>query len=514
MNLSKRLQQLTIPQFVMIFLVLAGIFLRFWNFRNTLQFLGDQGRDALVVKRIIKDHDPVLIGPVTSTGNMYLGPLYYYFMAPFLALTYPDPIGPAVAIAVLSVITIVLIYLIGKEIFGEQIAVIAAFFFTFSKTVVTYSRFSWNPNPAPIVSVLLFWAVYRAIKKSPWYWVMVSVCIAILMQLHYVSLLAFGAAGFVWLLVLISLIRKAKPKDSPFAVSYSLQKLFLATGAAVVLFVAFLSPQILFDMRHNYLNANSLRNFISDSQNPVKSDTLAAKIAKTTKETHGRSMQILFEMFIGQNRWLNTILWIVVLVAFGMILTKKKKDSSHLGYLLLFIFYVISIIGLSFYRGSVFDHYLGFHWPLTFFIYGMILIHIMKKPVGAGLAGLFVVGFLFWNIPRMPLRTLGWTMDKMKATSQTILDRVEPGEKYDIVLLSETGDIQGQSYRYFLDTTDRPTVSDAEKGDVKELFIINEDRKLKKVTDSPIFWIVVFPNKTPAEVYTIPNGPEITVLRK
>jgi hypothetical protein len=32
------------------------------------------------------------------------------------------------------------------------------------------------------------------------------------------------------------------------------------------------------------------------------------------------------------------------------------------------------------------------------------------------------------------------------------------------------------------------------------------------VTDSPIYEIVVFPNKEPKEVYTTFDGPEITVL--
>jgi len=45
-------------------LIVLGIatFLRFYNVANTVQFLGDQGRDALIVSRIFRELDFVFIG--------------------------------------------------------------------------------------------------------------------------------------------------------------------------------------------------------------------------------------------------------------------------------------------------------------------------------------------------------------------------------------------------------------------------------------------------------------------
>src|SRR5258708_24644946 len=139
----------TVLRATLIFFLVVGTFLRLYRFKSTLQFLGDQGRDALVVLHIIQDHHPVLIGPVTSTGNIYLGPLYYYMMVPFLWLTYPSPIGPAYAIAILAIITLFLTYHLGKEMVGEEAAVVATGFMALSATAITFSRFSWNPHPAP-----------------------------------------------------------------------------------------------------------------------------------------------------------------------------------------------------------------------------------------------------------------------------------------------------------------------------------------------------------------------------
>jgi len=65
-------------------------------------------------------------------------------------------------------------------------------------------------------------------------------------------------------------------------------------------------------------------------------------------------------------------------------------------------------------------------------------------------------------------------------------------------------------------TTDKnkPPVPLEERGNINTLFIINEEKKSQKVTDLPIYEIVTFPNKVPSEVYHIPNGPEITILRR
>lgn len=82
----------------LILLTLVGAGLRLYRLEASLQFLGDQGRDALVMYRLIKGDWP-FIGPITSVGNFYLGPLYYYLMAPFLWLSGYNPVGPAIATA-------------------------------------------------------------------------------------------------------------------------------------------------------------------------------------------------------------------------------------------------------------------------------------------------------------------------------------------------------------------------------------------------------------------------------
>ena len=74
-------------EFCILTLILAvGAFVRLYRIDGYMTFLGDEGRDVIIVTRLLKELHPPLIGPGTSIGSMYLGPLYYYMMAPALLL--------------------------------------------------------------------------------------------------------------------------------------------------------------------------------------------------------------------------------------------------------------------------------------------------------------------------------------------------------------------------------------------------------------------------------------------
>lgn len=495
---------------IVLALLIAAFFLRTWNIEASLLFQGDQGRDALIVSEIFKHGDLVFIGPVTSVGNMYLGPLYYYFMVPFLVLSYPNPVGPAYAIASLGILAVWLTYFFGRKMVGTRAATIATFLLTFSSVAILYSRFSWNPNPAPAVAICMVWATYLAWKKNPWWWLAVSVCFSILVQLHYLTLLSLGGAGLIWLFQLIELFRTKTKK---------LFTLLLPTTLAVLVFLVSLSPLLLFDLKHNWLNAKAFSQVITGESN--FSDTskpgLASKFKTVLLETHGRSMHILFEHSWGQHRTSNTIMVVVVLGTLGLILhSKKYKYREQL--IVLCAYVGTGIVGTSLYQHSVFHHYILYLFPASFLLVGLVADywwqHFKSKMVISGLLLLLGSYYLWFNLQRLPWGEMGWSLADVQTVTTSIYERVQPGERYNIVLLSESGDIDGQSYRYYLHTTDLPPVSQAERGSIDTLFIINEDRKLKKVVDSPVYEIVVFPDKTPREVYTITDGPEITVLRK
>src|SRR5213080_2576723 len=94
------------PQNIVLILILVfAAFLRLYRIADYMTFLGDEGRDVLVVYNILHGH-LTLLGPTSSVGGFFTGPVYYYFMAPFLWLFNYDPVGPAVMVALFGIITV------------------------------------------------------------------------------------------------------------------------------------------------------------------------------------------------------------------------------------------------------------------------------------------------------------------------------------------------------------------------------------------------------------------------
>ena len=117
---------------LLVIILFFSAYLRLNDIRDYMVFLGDQGRDVLTVKRMLKDGDLVFIGPTASVGGFFLGPFYYYLMAPSLLLSNFDPVGPAVMVAALSIVTTYLCYYFASKYVSPLAGILAALLFTVS----------------------------------------------------------------------------------------------------------------------------------------------------------------------------------------------------------------------------------------------------------------------------------------------------------------------------------------------------------------------------------------------
>ncbi len=495
----------TVHIFIILLVLISGI-LRLWKLDGSSQFLGDQGRDALIVANIFRHGDIVAIGPTTSVGNIYLGPLYYYFMLPFLFLSYPSPMGPIYAVAVLGTITVFFLYYWGRKIIGETGAVSAAILCAFSVVAINFSRFSWNPNPMPFVSLALLLFTYLAVTKHPKFWLGVGVTFAVLLQLHYVTLLAGAAAGVIWIWQLIQVVRQKKTWKP--LVGYAL-------GAVAVVLLSLL-PLILFDLKHGGLNMQALQKMFTSTENFTTTPAESTSSIAVLRETHGRSMHILFEFLIGKNRVLNSMLVLLTLVTTALYFLKRKNSPYRTGMAIITTFLVMGILGFSFYQHTVFDHYIAFLFPVTFLFLGFYLGELWKwNMVGKLLVIASLVFFLGFNIPQYSFKPSSATFELLTQVSNTIHQRVSPGQPYGVVLVSATKDYLGMNYRYFLSTNqEKEPLPSSEHDSAELLFIINEDKATNTPEEIDIFEITTFSDPYVSERYTVPGGPDITVLRK
>lgn len=260
------------------FVILVALVGRLWNIEGYLTFLGDEGRDVIIVRRFVTMGDIMLVGPGTSIGNMYLGPMYYYMMAPFLALFGLSPVGPAVGVALLGVATVFLLWYVARIWFGRKIALVASFLYAISPVVIVYSRSSWNPNIMPFFALFCIFSIWKVWRDKSLNWlVWGGLSMAAVLQSHYLGLLL---QPVFWLFLALSFISLAKimPKDarSP-KVLFSkivkqkvvLREFFVKLTLGLLGFAALMSPLVIFDARHGFRNANSLIKFFTERQTTV-----------------------------------------------------------------------------------------------------------------------------------------------------------------------------------------------------------------------------------------------------
>lgn len=291
-------------------------------------FLSDQGRDAIIVKNIATlKHFPA-IGASSSVGQVYLGPFYYYLIAPFLLLFNFDPVGLAYGAAFLSVVGIILSYLIVAKEFDKLTAVFFLLLVSFSFVNIESSRFSWNPNLLPFLSFLTLYFFYQTTKTNKLiYAILLGAFFSFSTQLHY---LAF----FLFLPIVLTILTK----------QLSIVQLlnYLITFFS---FLFFSLPLLIFDLRHQFLNTKNFLKLFSQQQ-----------IVSPQNNT------VAIFLFFG-------------LIIFLVFLKKIKQNNFVI---LNFLNILLFLLAFSFLSAPPHPHYFGPIYLSLFLIIAYILVSLKK----------------------------------------------------------------------------------------------------------------------------------------
>lgn len=291
-------------------LLLLILIARLWDIQSYATFLSDQGRDAIVMRNIATLKDFTGIGPTTSIGNVFLGPFYYYFMAPFLLVFNFNPVGPAVGVALLSVILLAWCTLIVKKEFGERVALWFLAFCAVSSSLYFLSRFSWNPNLLPYTAFLTLYYGYRLIKeKKVRDGVIAGLLLSASVQFHYLAYLLIVPLGMYALVFIKHTVKAAKP---------------LLYGALA--FILLLSPLILFDIKNNFINTKALVRTLLEQGGSGTREYLPTTLVDVTDKF------IDFTLLPGQNFILhvntnNTLFAVMVIALLGSLWLIKRKAA-------------------------------------------------------------------------------------------------------------------------------------------------------------------------------------------
>lgn len=344
----KEIRQHTLTYLSLFIILAVSLFVRVYRTEDLLRFYYDQGRDALVIWELWHNFKPFLIGPVTGLKGIFLGPFYYYLIAPFYLFGGGSPVYPSVFISFTSVVASLFMYVLGLRMHSRLAGLLAALIASFSYNIFTLSRWLSNPTPMLLLSVVIFWCYWEIIsrdkKEARWFWFFAIFFTSVSMH--------FESASAVFYIPILFIFMLWQRKKLPY--------LRYLAGCMFVFFAGFI-PQIIFNIRHDNILLNNIMNLFLE-------DKAFRGITKFIFEERLKFFWSAYSGKILAGYPFQTMIAVVVSAsAYFFSFDKFRKRVIPL----FSIFFIVPAVGYLFFQGNygnMYDYYLiGYFLPLILF---------------------------------------------------------------------------------------------------------------------------------------------------
>jgi len=433
-------------------------------------FLADQGRDARIIREIVTlTHFPA-IGPPSSIGQVFLGPFFYYLLAPFLWIFNFNPVGLAYGVSLLSILGIILSYFVVKNKVNLSTAIIFLILTTFSSELIHLSRFSWNPNLLPIFSFFTFYFFSQMLeKKSTKYALIFGVLFACSFQLHHLAALFVLPCllGFIFYFF----------KDTK-KIKHITTLLFSLMAFGITSF-----PLIYFDLKHNFLNLTNITSLFKE-QNMIAGGSFLTRIIETNMSLINTIFQIKLSSFI------TSIITFIFIVAF-LILQKKQKKSFFIW--IHFINTISFIYLFSFLSSERHPHYYGAVYTSLFVIIAYVFSQLLLKKNILIIISLFSIISLYLFLNVRTYYFINGPSNNQITYSKRVADSIKTkmtGPNFNFATYP-TDFSSEESFIYFLEL-DGFKLANREKGEISNQMFVVCNKEPCTVINSPSWNISMF----------------------
>jgi len=361
-------------------LIILTFILRIVKLEQLFYFTYDESIPAFVARRIILWQHIPLIGGVTPFG-FHLAPYFYWLYTPILYLGYFNPIAWGYASAGISVLTTLMIFLVGKTFGNKKIAITACILWTFSYLANLYDRHLWALYWGPLTSLVVLFSLYQIIKGSQKFVYVLGAVIALSIHADPSNLVFLLLAIVTWIIFRLP-IKKST---------------FIALGLILFSFL----PLVIFDIRHNFANTKPIIQFWAQGRNnpgleiqKFMDNTLL--FPKTFSRLfyafgdHEVSKQYSYCRVFVEEKF-NSIPWPVIIISAVLLLTfiiwNLKSRFKNEGW---------RLISLLIFRADIFEHYITGAFAVFLLIFAKSISILPKK-----LWLIFLAIFVFFNIYKL-----------------------------------------------------------------------------------------------------------------
>ncbi len=420
---------------VLIFLLILGtaLLVRFYNFPAWFGFDYDQEINAFLAKRILVDHKITLLGPETSTGGMFVGSYYNYFIALFYLLGRMDPMSTIILNVLISTLTLLLLYLVVKKLASGTAAIISGLIYGFSSMITGYDRVSWNPAPMPLVSLALVFCLYTYLSSDKRkYLIATLLLLGFMFHLHFTVLFM---TAYVFLVLFIYRTRSLVRLHSLVLISFCLG--------------IFLFPLVIFDLRNGFLNSRHLLQFFLATGTASNSFQISSLL-----QSFGRVAYLFIAfskaIFFDKSSFFLDLLFGLFWGGFFLYVLKNWKRKENLFWNLVFLVFLILLLAMPFHRGSLPPYYFFLVFPLWVITTSVFLASIYQSSALGKLVVLTVLmAFLWVNVPvTLASHNTLALQSKQQAVSFVVKDA--GSSNLDIDYIAQLGKKTGFDYLFWL----------------------------------------------------------------
>ncbi len=333
-------------------------------------FAFDMGRDLVWVRNMVELKKPTLIGPWGSIAGVYFGPLWYYLLSAPYVIFNGDPRAAAAVPLAANLLAIIIGWIFLRRRKHPAAAGIFALLYSVSPLVVSLSGFAFHANLLPLVTLLFL------IGDLP----LAALSASIAYHLE-------PAAGVMLTIFLIVYKGPALLKTRP--------GLIRTIAISAILFLTPFIPQIIFELRHSFVQTNSLISYFRGENTSLGGVLpLNQRITERVTKIAGTLSYSVFPVSTIWQQWLMLVVFLLLIA-----ITARKYRSNQFIHTLLLTSYSLLLF-----------HYLAYallfpaelkSWYLSGFASIFILtasVIIEKIFTRRRLIGISIVAILvFWN---------------------------------------------------------------------------------------------------------------------
>ncbi len=428
--------EINLKSIILLFIIALGIFLRLDRLNLSI-FIPDQGWFYLSARDLVLYGKIPLVGITTSHTWLHQGPLWTYMLAPVLLISNFNLFGGVYLAAFFGLLSIILIYKIGKDYLSVNFGLFAALLYATSPLVVIHERLAYHTAPISFFVLLFIYSVNAWVRGRVNFFPTAILSLALLYNLELAVVVFFPV---LFLFLIYGYINK----EVWFTKLLNKKIIFLSVLCLIIPMI----PILIYDAQNGFPQTVKYAVWIVYS--PLKSFFIGKPAAEY--DFIWFNMLHLERLVIFANQFLSLVLFIISLAYIGVKSFGKIKSFEgivFLSTLIPLIGYIVSQTPSEAYLPMLFG---GILLSIAYLLYS---IDLKTKHVGIALLILIALtnSYLVYNNNYLVEKKYGygWSIQKKEEIVNKIYNLAN-GEMYNLDFRNEghRNVVPAENYEYLL----------------------------------------------------------------